>query len=180
MARPTPVPSAHRGAEPMKKAVLLVAIMLLGAESACSSGSPSCTNTCSSSGATQCSGAQLQTCAALANGCLAWSTAVSCPGGLSCDSAQGTCSSHLVTITWAPNRESGVNKAGGGYQVFITGQPTINVPYVSGTAAPTSATARLPGGSHTVTVRAYAALDAQGGTTGTLSAPSQSIQVSVP
>jgi hypothetical protein len=165
----------------MTKAVLLVAILLLlGAESACSSGGPSCTNTCSTSGATQCSGAQLQTCAAAANGCLAWSTAVSCSTGLSCDPAQGTCSEHLVTITWTANRESGVNQAGGGYQVFITGQPTINVPYVSGTSAPTSATAMLPGGSHTVTVRAYAALDAQGGTTGTLSAPSQSIQVTVP
>jgi hypothetical protein len=139
-----------------------------------------CNNTCPSAGATQCSGLQIQTCGADTSGCLAWSSPATCPGSLTCDLAHGTCIDHLVTINWAPNRESGVNKAGGGYQVSISGQPTINVPYASGSAAPTSATARLPTGTYAVTVRAYAALDAQGGTTGTMSAPSQSIMVTVP
>lgn len=88
--------------------------------------------------------------------------------------------SRSVVLAWGANHESGVNSAGGGYQVSISGQPTIDVPWTSGPTAPTSATASLQPGSYTVTVRAYAALDAQGGTTGSLSAPSQSLTVNVP
>jgi hypothetical protein len=69
---------------------------------------------------------------------------------------------------------------GGGYQVAISGQPTINVPYVSGLTAPTSTVTTLSTGTYTVTVRAYAALDVQGGSAGSLSAPSQSLIVNVP
>ena len=87
---------------------------------------------------------------------------------------------HSVTLTWAPNHESGVNSAGGGYQVSISGQPMINVPYVSGPTATTSATTSLQTGSYVVTVRAYAALDPQGGRAGSQSAPSQSLTVIVP
>jgi ABC-type glycerol-3-phosphate transport system substrate-binding protein len=87
---------------------------------------------------------------------------------------------HTVTLSWVPNHEKGVNSAGGGYQVSISGQPTINVPYVSGPAAPTSTVTTLSTGNYTVTVRAYAALDAQGGGTGSISASSQSIIVNVP
>ena len=83
---------------------------------------------------------------------------------------------HTVTLTWAPNHESGVNSTGGGYQVSISGQPTINVPYT----APTSTIVLLNTGTYTVTVRAFAALDAQGGSTGSLSAPSTPITVKVP
>ncbi len=82
---------------------------------------------------------------------------------------------HVVDLSWAANRESGVNRPGGGYRVDITGKPTTDVPYVSGLLAPTSITTTLYTGSYTVTVRAYAALDAQGGTSGTLSAPTQMI-----
>jgi hypothetical protein len=85
-----------------------------------------------------------------------------------------------VTLAWAPNHENGVNSAGGGYQVSISGQPTINVPYVSGPTAPTSTVIPLPTGTYTVTVSAFAALDTQGGSTGSTSAPSQSIVVNVP
>jgi hypothetical protein len=94
----------------------------------------------------------------------------------------GTVSSspRSVTLAWAANRESGVNRAGGGYQVSISGQPAIDVPYTSGSAAPTSTTVSLPPGSYTMTVRAYAALDSQGGNTGSLSAPSQPLTVNVP
>jgi hypothetical protein len=85
-----------------------------------------------------------------------------------------------VTIAWDPNRESGVNRAGGGYQVSISGQPTKDVPYTSGLTAPTSTNVSLQRGSYTVTVRAYAALDPQGGNTGNLSANSQVLTVNVP
>lgn len=85
-----------------------------------------------------------------------------------------------VALAWEANHESGVNRAGGGYQVSISGQPTIDVPYTSGPAAPTSTTVLLQPGSYTVTVRAYAALDSQGGNAGSLSVPSQSLTVNVP
>lgn len=85
-----------------------------------------------------------------------------------------------VALAWGANHESGVNRAGGGYQVSISGQPTTDVPYTSGSAAPTSTTVMLQPGSYTVTVRAYAALDSQGGNAGSLSAPSQSLTVNVP
>ncbi len=85
-----------------------------------------------------------------------------------------------VTLNWAANHESGVNSAGGGYQVSVSGQPTINVPYVSGSMAPTSTTVLLYPGTYTVTVRAYAALDAQGGSTGKFSAASSPITFIVP
>ena len=87
---------------------------------------------------------------------------------------------HTVTLAWAPNHEKGVNSTGGGYQVTISGQPTITVPYTSGPAAPTSTVTTLQTGTYTATVRAYAALDAQGGSAGSLSAPSQSLTVNVP
>jgi hypothetical protein len=91
-----------------------------------------------------------------------------------CGSSSGSPSpsGRSVTISWAQNRETGVNKAGGGYRIGINTQTPIEVPYVSGPAAPTSHTLTLQPGTYTVTVVAYAALDAQGGTTGSLSAPS--------
>jgi hypothetical protein len=87
---------------------------------------------------------------------------------------------HSVTLVWTPNHEKGVNSPGGGYQISVSGQPTIDVPYVSGSTAPTSTTVSLNTGTYTVTARAYAALDAQGGSTGSLSAASPPITVNVP
>jgi ABC-type glycerol-3-phosphate transport system substrate-binding protein len=87
---------------------------------------------------------------------------------------------HTVTLSWAANREARVNAAGGGYQVSIGGQPTINVPYVSGPAAPTSTVTTLQTGTYAVAVRAFATLDAQGGSTQTFSAASQQLTVNVP
>lgn len=84
-----------------------------------------------------------------------------------------------VTLAWQASHASGINRTGGGYQVSISGQPSIDVPYVSGSAAPTSTGVFLQPGRYTVSVQAYAALDAQGGNTGSLSAPSQSITVHV-
>jgi len=103
-----------------------------------------------------------------------------CGGGGGGGSSPPPATNHTVTLAWAPNHEKGVNSAGGGYQVAISGQPTINVPYVSGPAAPTSTVTILQTGTYTVTVTAFAALDKQGSLTGNVSAPSQSLVVNVP
>ncbi len=106
--------------------------------------------------------------------------AVSLAGALA---ALGACSSEATTppyLAWTANRERGVNAPGGGYLVDISGKPTVDVPYVSGLLAPTSITTTLSTGSYTITVRAYAALDPAGGTTRTVSAPSQPLTVNVP
>ena len=104
---------------------------------------------------------------------------------LGAQSACGSSSSsapadRAVTLSWDQNRESGVNSAGGGYRIDIAGRDPVHVPWVPGAGTPTSTTIRLPSGRYTVVVFAYAALDAQGGRTGNESAPSQSIQVTVP
>lgn len=87
---------------------------------------------------------------------------------------------HTVTLAWAANHERGVNSPGGGYQVAISGRPTINVPFTSGLTAPTSTVTTLWTGTYTVTVSAFAALDAQGGSSGSLSEPSQPFTLIVP
>ncbi len=102
--------------------------------------------------------------------------------------ALGACSSsksspgtdHVVTLSWAANREAGVNRAGGGYTIAISGQGPLDVPYVSGAAAPTTKDVTLRTGTYTVTVSAYAALDPSGGAAKTSSAPSQALTVQVP
>ena len=78
-----------------------------------------------------------------------------------------------VHISWAANRETAVNSAGGGYIVAINGQAPINMPYVSGApAAPTTTTVTLMSGNYSGTVTAHSALNPPGGTTGSTSAPS--------
>lgn len=120
-----------------------------------------------------------------------WKTAIAAGFGLTLAACGGSSSSssstppvtptdHLVTISWTANREAGVNKAGGGYTVAIAGKPAIDVPYLSGAAAPTSTDVTLRTGTYTATVIAYAALDALGGTTGSRSAPSQALTIVVP
>ena len=87
---------------------------------------------------------------------------------------------HNVTLSWAANRETGVNSAGGGYIVAISGQAPINVPYASGAFAPTSTVVSLYTGTYTATVKAYAALAANGGSTGSTSASSSTTTIVVP
>lgn len=92
-----------------------------------------------------------------------------------------TPTSHAVTISWTPNREVEVNKAGGGYTVAISGQAPINVPYVAASGVtPTSVPTTLMSGNYSVTVTAYSALNPPGGTTGSKSAPSAAYSFSVP
>jgi len=167
------------------------AAVILAAVAGCGGGKPggdassiqgadaACVDACGPAGQTRCSGQLVETCAAGADGCRTWSAAA-CPGGLACDAQQDGCPERLVNLSWAPNRERGVNQAGGGYRVAISGRQEIDVPFASGAAAPTSASVQLPPGSYAITVRAYAALDAQGGTSRTLSAPSAPISLTVP
>ncbi len=84
---------------------------------------------------------------------------------------------HIVSLSWAPNRESSVNSAGGYYEVSISSMPAVTVPYTT-----TSVTTILKTGSYAATVRAHAALDTQGSTTGagSFSAPSQALMIAVP
>jgi hypothetical protein len=105
-----------------------------------------------------------------------------CGGGGGGGSALPASTLHSVTLSWQANRESGVNSTGGGYKVSISGQAaTINVPYNATTGlTPTTTTTSLYTGTYSATVRAYKALDPQGGTTGSLSAPSASISIVVP
>lgn len=84
-----------------------------------------------------------------------------------------------VVLSWAPNHEKGVNSPGGGYEVAIGNGPTVDVAYVSGALAPTSVTLSLAPGTHTANVRAYAALDMQGGGSRNFSAPAR-LTVNVP
>ena len=90
---------------------------------------------------------------------------------------------HTVTLSWAANREKGVNSPGGGYQVFISGHSNpINVPYAGGFATTTTTITSLYTGNYTAIVRAYAALDTTGSISGagTLSGPSATINIVVP
>lgn len=103
-----------------------------------------------------------------------------CGGGGGDGGSSSPPGNHTVTLAWAANHEKGVNSAGGGYQVAISGQPTINVPFTAGLTAPTSTVTTLWTGTYTVTVSAFAALDAQGGSSGSLSEPSQPFTLIVP
>ena len=75
-----------------------------------------------------------------------------------------------VVISWTANRESAVNAPGGGYRVYysnvsgfsIAAAPFVDVPYVSGAAAPTSASLDVPAGSYFIRVVAYSALNPTG------------------
>jgi hypothetical protein len=56
-----------------------------------SSNKSTCNNTCATAGATQCSNAQVQTCNADVNGCLAWGAATACASGQACNAATNAC-----------------------------------------------------------------------------------------
>jgi hypothetical protein len=69
-----------------------------------------------------------------------------------------------VAVSWTGSREHDVNAAGGGYRVYysstpnfsLTGASYVDVPYVSGAAAPTTATITgFAVGNHFVKVVAY-------------------------
>lgn len=71
--------------------VCLTVMMLAGCGGGSSESKTSCSNTCATAGATQCSGTLVQTCQAGGNGCLAWSGAAACPSAGLCSSSSSAC-----------------------------------------------------------------------------------------
>ncbi|MGZ3694575.1 MAG: hypothetical protein ACXWQO_10370, partial [Bdellovibrionota bacterium] len=88
---------------------------------------------------------------------------------------------HNVVISWTANRETAVNTTGGGYNVYystangftVPGGTAVNVPYVSGSSAPTSTLVQLIPGTYYVRVAAYSTLN-------TLSGASTQLTITVP
>lgn len=85
---------------------------------------------------------------------------------------------HDVTLSWTANHEMGVNLAGGGYIVTISGQSSVSitVPFESGVAAAPTITTSLYTGSYSASVTAYGK---QNGATVTTSAPA-TMTINVP
>jgi len=88
----------------------------------------------------------------------------------------------FVEVSWNPNRESGVNRAGGGYRVYhgttpgfgLAGAKFVDVPYAGGETTPTRVVLALSPGTHYIKVVAYSALNPAG------SVPSAEVAVTVP
>ena len=84
--------------------------------------------------------------------------AVSC---FSCGGGGG--GSKQVNVSWDANREESVNKAGGGYILYYSQESSfstssaqsLDVPYVSGSLAPTTATLTLASGAWYLRIAAY-------------------------
>lgn len=87
-----------------------------------------------------------------------------------------------VQISWDANRETAVNRVGGGYRVYysrtsgfdISGATFVDVPYSTGATAPTTANLTLSSGDNFIKVIAYSDLNPSG------SATSSEIEISVP
>lgn len=122
----------------------------------------------------------------LASALAVWLIALSgCSGG---DSASAPAPSNAMTVagtvavSWTANRERAVNAPGGGYRVYYSGAAGfdvanadfVDVPYVSGTTAPTATALPLSAGTFFIKVVAYSALNPGG------SAPSAEVAVTVP
>ncbi len=82
---------------------------------------------------------------------------------LAIGSCGGGGASRQVTISWDANRDKVVNAAGGGYIIYysqesgfdVTGASSTEVPYVSGSTAPTSTTLSLSEGVWYIRISAY-------------------------
>lgn len=93
-----------------------------------------------------------------------------------------------VLVSWTANHEKAVNQTGGGYTVsygrtwdFVFDSGTkIDVPYVSGNSAPTSTTLGLTAGTYYIRIKAYSSLNGPGVTTGSVSAASSVVAITVP
>ena len=94
-----------------------------------------------------------------------------------------------VQVSWTANREAAVNRAGGGYRVYYSKTSNfnvetasyVNVPYVSGATAPTSANINnLQVGTYYFKIVAYSNLNRPGSTGGSTSTPSTQFSVSLP
>ena len=88
----------------------------------------------------------------------------------------------ITVISWDANREFSVNSPGGGYRVYYSTNPgfdistanIVDVPFVSGPAAPTSIVIPLSSGTYYIKVVAYSTLNSAG------SQPSQERLIYVP
>ena len=88
----------------------------------------------------------------------------------------------ITVISWDANREFSVNSPGGGYRVYYSTNPgfdistanIVDVPFVSGPAAPTSIVIPLSSGTYYIKVVAYSTLNSAG------SQPSQESLIYVP
>jgi hypothetical protein len=95
-----------------------------------------------------------------------------------------------VMFTWDANREAAVNQPGGGYRLYYStnsgfaladpGVDMIEVAYVSGALAPTTALLQLHRTNYYFRVVAYSALTAPWGSGGSSSEPSAQVTVLVP
>jgi hypothetical protein len=109
------------------------------------------------------------------------SVIIGCGSGSGGDGG-GSSTTSTIAVSWIENSESGVNSAGGGYKVYhsttsgfsVSGAGFVDVPYVSGPIAPTTANLSLATGTHYIKVVAYSALNPSG------SPASTQIAVTVP
>ena len=89
--------------------------------------------------------------------------------------------SKTVTISWNANLESAVNSTSGGYKIYystvsgfaISSATSVDVPYVSGSYAPTSVDISLEPGTYYFKIIAYSAINTDG------SEPSDQIALTV-
>jgi hypothetical protein len=104
-----------------------------------------------------------------------------CDGGSPSTNANTRPINASVQVSWTANREKGVNAPGGGYKVYyssvsgfdIATAAVVDVPYIGGPAAPTSAAINLSSGTYYFKVVGYSLLNSGG-------APSAPLQVDVP
>jgi hypothetical protein len=94
-----------------------------------------------------------------------------------------------IRINWAANPEVDVNTTGGGYRIYYAKSANVStssgtyvdVPYVSGASAPTTALlSGLTVGTYYVKVVAYSAYNPQGISGGNRSLGSSEVSISVP
>ncbi len=95
-----------------------------------------------------------------------------------------------VTVNWTASPDAEVNAMGGGYRVYYSsnsnfdtndaGVQMVDVPY-NGMATPTTAQLNINlSGTWYIKVVAYSALNPPGGNSGSVSAPSAQLAISVP
>jgi hypothetical protein len=94
-----------------------------------------------------------------------------------------------LVLNWDANHEAGVNTTGGGYRVYYANAPGVNtstatfvnVPYVSGSLAPTSVTMTNPAaGTYYFRVIAYSTFNPPAGSSSRTSPDSSEISVQFP
>ncbi len=101
----------------------------------------------------------------------------------------GSPSATQLVLNWDANHESAVNSPGGGYRVYYAFSPNVNtttasfldVPYVSGSQAPTTVTLTSPvNGTYYFRVVAYSTFNPPNGSTIRRSNDSAEISVGFP